>query len=87
MTPSQIKMARSALGLVDGRGKSYRNRYYASTGSSIEAEWDDLCQRGLAERGEKQKRLVCFFLTLAGATEVLNEGDKLDPEDFPEAPQ
>lgn len=84
MTPSQIGMARSALGLVDGRTRSYRNRYYASIGSSIEAEWDDLCQRGLAERGKDQNTLVCFSLTMAGAMEVLHEGEKIDPEDFPQ---
>lgn len=87
MTPSQIKMARHALGLVDGRRRSYRNRYVASLGSPNEKEWDDLCERGLAVRGSDRERMVGFCLTLTGAMVVLNEGEKLDPEDFPEAPK
>ena len=77
MTPEQIKMARHALGLEDGRKVSYRNRYFAG-GPPTEAAWNDLVAKGLAERTS-----LCFHLTEVGAKAVLLAGERLDPEDFP----
>lgn len=85
MTPSQRKMARHALGLDGERRRSYRNRYVAALCSSIEDEWNDLCRRGLAERGRDGSHSVGFCLTLEGAREALDPPEILDPEDFPDA--
>jgi carotenoid cleavage dioxygenase-like enzyme len=74
-------MARHALGLTEGRRKSYRNRYVAGIGTDAEERWDDLVRRGLAQRDGG-----CFRLTEEGARAALNNGEKLDPEDFPEEP-
>lgn len=82
MTPSQLKMARHALGL-DEKGVSYRNRYAVGIGSPQESEWNDLCECGLAERGPDGLTFVTFWLTAAGARNVLFSGEMLDPEDFP----
>jgi hypothetical protein len=85
MTPSQRKMARSALGLDGERRRSYRNRYVAGLGTTHEDEWNDLCRRGLAERGTDGIAVVGFCLTLEGAREALDPPEILDPEDFPDA--
>lgn len=82
MTPSQLKMARHALGL-DESGVSYRNRYVVGIGSPQEGEWNDLCQQGLAERGKNGLTFVGFCLTDAGARGTLYSGEMLDSEDFP----
>lgn len=82
MTPSQRKMARHALGLDGERRRSFRNRYFAPTGSPVEDEWNDLCRRGLAQRDRELEQMVGFSLTLEGATEAIDEGELLDPEDF-----
>lgn len=83
MTPSQRKMARHALGLDGRRKRSYRNRYVAALGGDIEDQWNDLCRRGLAERGTTGWAFVGFCLTDDGAREALDPGEILDPEDFP----
>jgi hypothetical protein len=82
MTPSQFKMARHALGL-DENGVSYRNRYTVGIGSPQEAEWNDLCEQGLAERGKNGLTFVGFWLTAAGAKAVVHPHERLDREDFP----
>lgn len=82
MTPSQRNMARHALGLDGERKRSYRNRFVAALGGSIENEWNDLCRCGLAERGRDCAATVGFCLTGAGAREALDPGEILDPEDF-----
>lgn len=83
MTPEQRKMARHALGLDGFRRRSYRNRYAAGLGSTHEDQWNELCRRGLAERGQDGIAIVGFCLTDAGAREALDPGEILDPEDFP----
>lgn len=85
MTPSQREMARHALGLDGKRRRSYRNRYTAGLGTTQEDEWNDLCRRGLAERGADGIAVVGFCLTLDGAREALGEGEIIDREDFPDA--
>lgn len=83
MTPFQRKMARHALGLDGERRRSYRNRYFTSVDTPSEDEWNDLCRRGLAEREKGSGKLVHFYLTDEGARKALDEGETLDPEDFP----
>jgi hypothetical protein len=83
MTPSQLKMARHALGLDGERRRSYRNSYVASLGSPIEGEWNDLCRRGWAVRGKDRKGMVGFCLTPEGAQLALVGNEILDTEDFP----
>lgn len=93
MTPAQVDLARRALGL-DGRKRSYRNRYI---GSPRHPEWAAMVAGGFAEQ-HSGKEVVngverniyaggadLFTLTLAGAKAALRPGESLDPEDFPEA--
>jgi hypothetical protein len=84
MTPEQRKMARHALGLVDDRKRSYRNRYVVGLGTTQEDEWNKLCRTGLAERAYDGIAVVGFCLTDQGAREALDPGEILDPEDFPQ---
>jgi hypothetical protein len=83
MTPEQIKMARSALGLPNGMKRSYRNRYCAALGSATERAWNDLVRRGHAERGIEQVQTAIFYLTESGARIAIDPTESLDPEDFP----
>ncbi|UQD69248.1 hypothetical protein JEY40_24850 [Bradyrhizobium japonicum] len=86
MNTVQRKMARHALGLDGERKRSYRNRYFASIDTPGENEWNDLCRRGLAMREKGGDKLVHFYLTDEGARQALDEGEILDPEDFPALP-
>lgn len=83
MTTEQIAMARHALGLPNESGQSYRNRYFTSSGSVIEREWEELVKSGAASREKGGGKLAHFYLTEVGAREVLARGETLDPEDFP----
>lgn len=85
MTPEQRRLARHALGL-DLTKRSYRNRYAAGIGSPQEAAWYELESEGLAERAFANGLTFAHFrLTKKGARMVLEQGETLDPEDFPEA--
>jgi hypothetical protein len=84
LTSEQIEMSRHALGLTEGRTTSYRNHYAAGLGTTQEAAWDDLARQGYALRGDDGIAIVGFCLTFAGASAVLNDGETLDREDFPE---
>jgi hypothetical protein len=85
MTPEQRRMARHALGLIDGRKTSYRNRYYAHLGSEKGMAWDSLVEQELAEKIPTDASLTGYFLTLAGAKSVLEQDERLCGEDFPAA--
>jgi hypothetical protein len=78
MTPEQIKLARHALGLdnPDAKGRSYRNRYFVS--GFGHSEWDKMVRAGNAEFIRNT-----YHLTRSGALAVLQDGERLDPEDFP----
>ena len=84
MTPEQRKIARHTLGLdnPDAKGRSYRNRYYAS---STHPAWHDL--HDMVGKGwmnlEDQKSNTLFWLNRSGAELALDPGETLDPEDFP----
>jgi len=83
LTDLQTRLARSALGLVNGRTVSYRNRFTAARYSLHEIAWEDLVRQGLAVRSYRSPAMVGFSLTEDGARAVLHSGETLDPEDFP----
>jgi hypothetical protein len=87
MTPEQRKLARHALGLPNKYRRSYRNRYFAAPGSAAASAWADLVARGAAAREGGDKPNIFFYLTHSGALAALDPGERLDPEDFPEAAQ
>lgn len=82
MTPTQRELARHALGLPNDRMRSYRNSYFVGNRSPAHGEWLKMLERGLAEV-EPGEPNDFFWLTRAGAEMALNEGERLDPEDFP----
>lgn len=87
MTPRQVELARHALGLPNSRRQSYRNHYVVDSGADFDA-WQELVAAGMA-RSRKGNELTggmtLFWLTKDGATAALKKGERLDPEDFPEA--
>lgn len=83
MTTEQIAMARHALGLPNESGQSYRNRYFTSSGSVIEREWEELVKSGMAAREKGGGKLTHFYLTEAGARAAIARSETLDPQDFP----
>lgn len=87
MTPAQRELARHALGLTNGRRKSYRNHFVADPGSDDHEHWNALEKAGLA-RVQRRVDWIggcdCFWLTREGAVLALNDGESLDDEDFPE---
>jgi hypothetical protein len=85
MSPDHLALARHALGLPNTRGRSYRNRFFASKGS---LNWDDLHDMvalGLMN-AEDVGEQTHFWLTRLGAEEALQAGETLDTEDFPDVP-
>jgi len=86
LTPAQVKLARHALGLGDGRKASYRNRFAASPGTPDHAEWMRMYRKGAANYRSARAvggSLDLFWLTTDCAEAVLLPGETLDPEDFP----
>ena len=88
MTAEQRRLARFALGLSQQeQRRSYRNRFAAAYASPDYNAWRAMVDIGHAMRVPWHYRYGdFFFLTLAGATAALNEGEDLDPEDFPGVP-
>ena len=84
MTPSQIGLARHALGLDGRRKQSYRNRYFCSPTSAPGMEWERMVTAGDADFiTEKGQSLARFWLTKQGALKALKKRETLCPEDFP----
>lgn len=84
--PGATELARHALGLVDGRKASYRNRFVCGPDHSDFAEWERMVSIGDAERHDMRHIFggdYLFMLTIKGAQAVLRPGETLDPEDFP----
>lgn len=76
MSPEQKRLARHALGLDEpkARGRSYRNRYLTH---GLHEDWQAMVAAGLA-------KVSCHYsLTPTGAKAALDDGETLDPEDFP----
>lgn len=87
MTPEQRDLARHALGLPNGRNRSYRNRFVTGPECEDHAPWIAMVKSYLA-RGVKNRRIYggmdYFWLTPAGAALALDPGETLCQEDFPE---
>jgi hypothetical protein len=90
VTPTQIELARHALGLTNGRRVSYRNHFVAGPGHSDFDDWSAMAAAGdartLADSPLSGGDLV-FWLTRQGAEKALRHGERLDPHDFPESPK
>lgn len=88
-TSGELKryMARHALGLPNDSGRSYRNRYYLAPKSRGHGLWLEMVIEGRAGRvmAADGKTLDLFYLTPKGARWAINPGERLDPEDFPDA--
>lgn len=87
MDPRHRELARHALGLPNDRRQSFRNRFVASEVHADHADWMLMVARGMAERRSAEEMLGgddLFWLTQRGARAVLEVGETLDPEDFPE---
>lgn len=88
MTLQQVEMARHALGL-DGRHLTpYRNRYVLGPETSDHAVWMAMVEAGLAQRRDGATMpyggMDLFWLTRAGAEQVLRDRETLGTEYFPE---
>lgn len=84
MTPHQIALARSALGLPNSRNRSYRNTYVAPICPGPYDDWMRMVDNGDAERARvSHQGTMRFWLTPKGAKAALQEGERLCPEDFP----
>lgn len=83
MTPAQKTLARHALGLPNGRKRSYRNRYFTS---GTNKERQAMIKAGEADGViEIREPRSMYWLTVKGAKAALEPGETLCPEDFPEA--
>ncbi len=87
MTPTQISLARSALGFNTGKRKSYRNNFFVSPGTDGHRHWQEMAAQGWAVEDLRAGGLIQFSLTLAGAKLALKKGESLCGEDFPGAGQ
>ena len=85
MTPTQIELARHALGLPNRNRVSYRNHYVTGQDAPEHREWCAMVDAGEARRG-KPSQLTggddCFWLTAKGAALALHAGEALNREDF-----
>jgi len=90
MIPRQRELARHALGLSARHHRSYRNHFVCGPSHSDFFDWAVMVVEGNATY--RPPRAVpfggdaIFYLTRAGAEDVLKRGEKLDPEDFPQNP-
>lgn len=87
MTPEQRRLARHALGLPNKGRRSYRNRFICSATTPNGFEWLGMVAKGWAKIDPDPRALDFFWLTPAGTLMVLDKGERLDPEDFPEMRQ
>lgn len=87
MTPRQIELARYALGLPNKMSKSCRNRFFTVGGTMDRRHWCDMVTAGHATRYPMKEDKVSdiFLLTYDGACAALLPGERLCPDDFPEA--
>lgn len=87
MTPEQRKLARHALGLPNGANRSYRNSFtcgIAGKESKVLAAMVSVGLASLCGPQSAHSSYHTFSLTRAGALLALDEGESLNPEDFPE---
>lgn len=86
MTPTQIDMARHALGLPNRNKLSYRNYYVTGPGSTDHDEWLAMVAAGYAERRDGSPLTGgadLFFLTRVGAAKARKRGERVRDEDVP----
>lgn len=86
MTPTQIALARHALGLSLNAGNvSYRNYCTAPVAASNYREWREMVDAGHAIRwhrsGARLGGCDLFRLTRSGAESVLKPGESLSKEE------
>jgi len=88
MMPTQVELARHALGLPNKRRMSYRNYFIAGPGHSDFDDWTEMVAIGVAVITRKYNSTgeTCFRLTRAGAGVAIKRGERLCPEDFPKTP-
>jgi len=86
MTPTQIALARHALGLDGRRLISFRNRFITGGPSKDHDEWNAMVSAGMA-RVRRNIEIYggddFFALTETGAKAALKDGESLCSEDFP----
>ncbi|CUA90167.1 hypothetical protein Ga0061061_11193 [Chelatococcus sambhunathii] len=90
LTERQRHLARHALGLPNRSRRSYRNHFVAGPGHGDYDDWMAMVSAGAARRRDGSTSPLTggddlFWLTADGARAGLARGEKLDPEDFPEA--
>ncbi len=83
MNKKQLKLARHALGLPNGKNLSFRNHFCIGEGGDGYEEWEDLVSKGMAvkARGGKEWSGDFFYLTLPGAKEALLSHEHISRED------
>ena len=83
---SQTRVARHALGLVDGCKHSYRNYFVTGPGSPDYEDWLAMTAAGYAKRFKSELfgGDDLFRLTRAGAEAALFPGETLDEKEFPD---
>ena len=86
MTPTQIELARHALGLPNKKNMSYRNHFCIGVGGDGHADWEDLISKGLAVKrtGPHWGGDGMFYLTLKGALMVRGPKEHISREDAEE---
>lgn len=88
MTPTQRELARHALGLGNEHARSYRNHFVAGRDHADHPDWMDMVRAREAVCWPNRKSFGgddLFKLTACGARAALNDGESLDPEEFPGA--
>ncbi|MER8754131.1 hypothetical protein NKH69_00405 [Mesorhizobium sp. M0976] len=89
MTPTQIELARHALGLDGRRRQSYRNHFVTGEGCHDHTEWMAMVSAGYAWRRAGTPLTGgsdLFRLTRAGAELAIERRESLDLKDFPTVP-
>lgn len=86
ITLKQAKLMRHALGLENGKKKSYRNHYVCCPDRDDHKDWMKLVSAGFAT--VRKSHLLspgsdCFWVTTEGAKAVLLDKERLCTEDFP----
>ena len=86
MTPTQIELARHALGLPNSQRRSYRNYFTAGPHHRDFADWADMVSAGdaITEKRDDFGGDHLFWLTLTGARKATVPGEEIDYSDFPE---
>ena len=82
MTPTQLGLARHALGLPNRQRQSYRNHYRCPDGEQHldRLEWKQMSAEALAYSSGDG----FYHLTSKGAGAAIEPNERLDPEDFEE---